>query len=286
MIKSLLREPLLHFILIGATLFAVDGIWGQFAEPEERQIVVTQERVRHLKATWEKQWRRPPTEEELGNLIDEFVREEILYREGVGMGLDKEDTVIRRRMAQKVRFLIEDMTVQGDPGEEALKNYFEQNSPLFLEPERVSFTHLYFSIEKRRENADTDARRLLAELEKVGAEDVDKRSDPFIYPNEYSQVTHGMIAPQLGEKFADAVFGLPPGKWQGPIHSGFGVHLVWVSERSEAQQPDFSEVSAEVRAAFMEERRRRINEEAIRAMAEKYKVVFEGEGRRGGAESS
>jgi hypothetical protein len=275
MFRTALKEPLVHFLVVGALLFGVYDLGGGPPERDDRRIVVTQERIRQLASTWAKQWQRPPTEEELGALIEQFAREEVLYREALAMGLDKDDTIIRRRMAQKVEFLVQDLAAQRQPEPAELEAFFEENPDLFREPARRSFTHVYFSTDRRGSAALDDARRLRDRLNAEGATEAAEQGDPFLLRHTYSMVTRQDVAGEFGTSFADAVFDLEPGAWQGPVRSGYGAHVVRLSERVDAVLPAFAAVRDAVQQAYVDEERRRTNEEVMRRMTERYEVVIE-----------
>ena len=170
--KRWLREPLLHFVLIGLALFVGYGALNPEAERRENssRIEITRDDVRQLEVAWMAQWRRHPTAEEMRALIDGKVREEILYREALALGLDKDDTIVKRRLAQKMAFLAEDVSTVRDPGREELRAWFEKNRERFALPGLVSFRHLYFSPDSRGERAREMAAR---ELERVAGRPAD-----------------------------------------------------------------------------------------------------------------
>ena len=157
--KRFLREPLTHFLLLGAVLFGVYSLTpsGSMATAPSKEIRLSQDEIAQLIQLYESQWRRPPTPQELGRMVDNKVEQEILYREALAMGLDKDDEIVKRRMAQKMQFLAEDVAAAREPTTAELRSWFEENSAKFAQPPRLSFRHLYFSPDRRGARARGDA---------------------------------------------------------------------------------------------------------------------------------
>jgi peptidyl-prolyl cis-trans isomerase C len=273
MLRKILNEPLFQFLLAGAALFALSSFVGDRPGSDDKRIVVSPERIEQLKAVWQKQWQRPPSEQELKGLIDQYAREEVLYREGLAMGLDRDDTVIRRRVAQKVEFLVQDLAAAQSPADGALKKYFRNHPEQFRTPAQVSFTQVYFNSDRRGPRAEADARELLQRINSGGSDVAATSGDRFLLNDRYTEVTQEQVARDFGREFAQAVFVLPTGGWRGPLRSGYGVHLVRVTDRMEASLPAFEQVRDRVRAAYLDELRRRQNEAIIRKMTERYQIV-------------
>ena len=228
------REPLVHFLLIGFALFgAYDWLhWGEWTSVS-RQVVLTLDDLRQLNISFESQWHRLPTPDEFSRMVEDKVQEEILYREGLAMGLDKDDAIVRRRMAQKVQFLAEDAAAAHQPTTSELKAWYQKNSDKFAVPSRVSFRHLYFSPDRRGQRAHDDAVNALTQ---ISGQPEDSRlaaflADPFMFQDYYADRAPEQLAKEFGPEFAQAVSHLKSGSWQGPIESGYGWHLVFVTAR-------------------------------------------------------
>ena len=275
--RSLLREPLLHFVVIGALLFAAYFAMNRGAggAPPSRQIQLTLDDLAQLELTFESQWRRPPTPEELGRLVESRIQEEVLYREALAMGLDKDDTIVKRRMAQKMQFLAEDVAAAQEPTSEELRRWYEQNGDRFALPSRVSFRHLYFSPDRRGARAKDDAAQTLAKLagQPADAPLAASLADPFMFQDYYAERTPEQLAKEFGPSFAQTVVKLAPGVWQGPIESGYGWHLVFVGSVVPGRVPDFEEVEPDVKTAWLGEQKERARQEAYDAMRAKYTVL-------------
>ena len=180
---------------------------------------------------FESQWRRPPTRDEFNAMIEERIKGDILYREALSLGLDKNDTIVKRRMAQKMQFLYEDMAAAREPTTDELKTWFANNTSMFAMPARLSFRHLYFSHDMRGDSAKKDAIEALAKItgQPDNSEFADSLADPFMFQNNYGDITGQTIARDFGPEFAQAVMQLKPGSWRGPVKSGYGWHLVFVN---------------------------------------------------------
>ncbi|MEJ2322437.1 MAG: peptidylprolyl isomerase [Gammaproteobacteria bacterium] len=266
------REPLLHFLLIGAALFILFDLTREESGDPANRILVSESQVEQLAAQFKRTWLRPPTEQELSGLIESYVRDEIYYREALAMGLDRNDPQVRQRMRLKLEFLLEDLTAQQPPADEMLEAYLQQNPEKFRIAPRLSFRQVFLSFD-RGQALEADAEKLLAELQ-AGAM-AETLGDPTMLPNEQTAATERMIARSFGEKFAQAVMALEPGAWQGPLFSGFGAHLVRVTDHMEGRLPELAEIRSEVEQEYLAERRRELKELAYRKLREGYEVVIE-----------
>lgn len=262
------KSPLLHFAVLGSAAFVLHGLVLGPGRPDSTRIEVSSKDIQRMRAMWTAQWKRPPTEGELQGLIDASVRQEILYREALALGLDEGDTVIRRRLAQKVELLADDLASRTEPTREELSRYFEEHRDAYTLPARVSFSHIYFSVDRRGDRAEADAEEALKHPD-------DAQGDPFMLQRDYPSRTEREVGELFGTEFAKNLFELEPGEWHGPIASSYGVHLVLVRARTEARQPELSEVSHRVRADLMAERRREAKEALVTSLRERYEIVVD-----------
>jgi peptidyl-prolyl cis-trans isomerase C len=279
-LKRWLREPLLHFLVAGLALFAIYRALNPAALEQANlsRIELTNDDLRQLEVGWTAQWRRPPTSEEMRRLVDSKVREEILYREALALGLDQGDTIVKRRMAQKMEFLAEDMSDLREPNREELEGWFAKNPQRFTVTGRASFRHLYFSFDKRGERAREAAERALERLSSQLADSPEAATlaDPFMFQDYYGDRSPEQVANVFGAKFTRSLFQLEAGAWQGPIESGFGWHLVWVESMTLARVPAFEEVESEVKSEWVAEQRAEFKRRAFGAMKARYEVVLPG----------
>jgi hypothetical protein len=272
-----LREPLLHFLLIGAALFAVYHFLNQGETGAPREIVVTEPRVEALAENFAKTWMRPPSADELKGLIDDYVAEEVYYREAIAMGLDRDDTVIRRRLRQKMEFISEDVTSAVQPTDEELQAYLEQHAEKFVQPPRLTFQQVFFSAERRGETARRDAEKLLSELNAGrGPANPAEAGDPTLLPPAMESASPQDITNSFGSEFASAVESAPVGQWAGPVQSGYGVHLVRVDERDAGTMPTLAEIRPVVQREWESEQRRNVNDALLATLRAKYEVRVEG----------
>jgi parvulin-like peptidyl-prolyl isomerase len=273
-----LREPLVQFLLAGLLLFAgyrwLNPKSGQ-SDPSSR-IEITEDDLRQIRFAWLAQGREDLSAEQMRQLVDAKVREEIFYREALALGLDKDDTIVRRRMAQKMEFLFEDVAALRDPTSDELHAWFGKNAERFTLPARATFRHLYFSPDRRGQRTHTDAETALAKLAGKPADfpGAAKLADPFMLQDYYGDRQLDEIARTFGPGFARAVFDLAPGTWSGPIESGYGWHLVWVDAITPARVPAFESVETDVRKGWLEDQRAELRQRAFDAMRARYEVVM------------
>ena len=273
-----LREPLLHFLLLGVALFGVYGYMhrGRGGFESSRQITLSLDELQQMDTYFVSQWHRQPTPAEFQAMVEDKVREEVLYREALAMGLDKDDTIVKRRMAQKMQFLAEDVAAAHEPSTAELKAWFEKNRNQFALPSRYSFRHLYFSPDKRGKNAQQDAAKALTKISGQPEDSAVAASlaDQFMFQDYYGDQATGAIAKEFGPQFAVAIEKLKPGSWQGPIESGYGWHLVFVGTVIPGRIPAFEEMEPDVKTAWLGEQKRQAWQKAYQEMRAKYAVLL------------
>lgn len=277
MTMKLLKEPLLHFLVLGAALYGV-YTWQNSGKGEKSPVVqvrIGDDDVRWLKETWARQWQREPTQEELRGLVTEYLKEELLAREARAMGLDENDTIVRRRLAQKLEFLIQDTSLLAEPTDEDLRRFYESNPERFSDAARVSFTHVFFNRD-RRADAAADAKAALEKLSHADAPaSAADMGDRLLIDAEFHDADEQAVSAQFGREFARTVFALKPGEWQGPIESGYGLHLVRVSQLKPSRQREFSDVRAQALEFWREQRQREDKEVYFNGLLKKYNVIID-----------
>jgi hypothetical protein len=275
---KLLREPLVHFLVIGAAIFVLFGLMGQRdVEEKERAITITSGEINWLTDAWKKRWNRPPTEKERKGLIDQYLREMILYREAVAMGLDKDDTVIRRRLAQKLEFLSQDLISPQPPTEGELQSYFEAHIDRYRAPDLITLTHIFIDPDLRGDRTLVDAEAIKKQLQALKEPPQDARSygDPFMLQSYYPERSEAELLKLFGSGFARSVFELATQQWHGPVLSGYGTHLVYVHDHQKAQPPVFSAVKEQVRQEWESDKREQLNEQFVASIVARYDVTIE-----------
>jgi peptidyl-prolyl cis-trans isomerase C len=269
-LRAAVREPLLHFVLIGALLFAVTALRQK--QSEHAEIRITAGEVAQLAAFWETQSQRKPSAEELRGLIEERIDEEVLAREAVRLGLDRNDVIVRRRLAQKMAFVSDDLAAVAEPPEHELRAYFDAHRATYTTPDLYALRHVYFNPD-RHTTLDIDAQRALQRLTR-GA-NADEVGDPFMLPRELADVSREDIVRDFGSSFADAVTGSTPGSWSGPVRSPFGVHLVKLESHIPSSAARFEDVRDSVRDAYLGQKQREANAALRTRLRQQYKIVVE-----------
>ena len=268
-VRRILREPLLHFLLLGLALFAY---YGRVAPDDDgkRRIVVTQAEVDLLSTQFQGTWNRPPSPVELNGLVDSYVRDEILYRAGVALGLDRDDAVIKRRVRQKLDVLFEESVAQRPATDADLQAYLDAHPATFHKPAVVSFDQVYFGSDAAAPQRLERARAALAR----GA-DPATLGQATLLPARQDALPLDLIARDFGEEFAGQLAKAPVGEWSGPVTSGFGTHLVRVSAIEPAQSPALADVREAVAREWENERRQQAHAAALAKLREQYRVEIQ-----------
>lgn len=274
-VRRWLREPLLHFLLAGAAIFvAYRTLNPQSAErAAPNRIVITQDDLRQMGLAWKAQGRPPLTAPQWASAIEAKVREEILFREALALGLDKNDAIVKRRLAQKMDFLAQDVAAAREPTQDELRQWRQAHPERFTLPPRVSFRHIYFALDRPGTPAQEAAQAALRTLSANPAR-APKLGDPFMYQDEYAERTPDQMAKDFGPGFARALFVLQPGGWRGPVESGYGWHLIDVRSLTPARVPDFEEIAPEVKADWIAEQGQIARARAYEAMRARYEIVL------------
>jgi hypothetical protein len=255
--KKLLKDPLLHFLLIGAALFLVFGFFKDPAGNEENRIVITSGDIEAMQANFSRTWQRPSTDGELQGLIEDKVRDEIAYREAAAMGL-------------------EDIAGLSSPSDDELAAYLEEHKDSFRQEPQVSFKQVYLNSDKRGAGVDEAARAMLAELAAAGpGADLESFGDPNMLPAEFPLYYVSDVEKIFGASFAKGILEVEPGNWAGPVMSSYGLHLVFVRERIEGRDPELAEVRVEVEREWAAKRRREFKEQTYKKLRERYTVIIE-----------
>jgi peptidyl-prolyl cis-trans isomerase C len=238
-LRASLKEPLVHFLLAGFFLFAFFALRGEAIDPESRTITITEKQVERLAANWTQTWQRPPTQAEIDGLIRDYVKEEVYYREGLRLGLDQDDLIIRRRIRSKMEFLANSELENETPDDATLQTLLDRNPQRYAPDARTSFDQIYITAQDEAA-ARARARQMLTALAK-GA-DWEKLGDAISLPRSPSGADRARITGDFGEEFANALAGLKSGQWSGPIPSGFGLHLVRVRSVETSGKPRLADV--------------------------------------------
>jgi hypothetical protein len=278
-IKRTMREPLVHFLLIGAGLFLLFRFTNGPTGDQQNRIVITPGQVEQMEARFTRTWMRQPTKQEMAGLIESHVRDEVYYREAMAMGLDRDDRTIRQRMRMKLEFLLEDLSAVADPGDDVLTAYLQKHQGKFQVETQVSFRQVYLNPDKHQD-MESDAKNMLARLKRGAAPE--SVGDSTLLQNQYRLATQSDIEGQFGEPFARQLVALAPGAWTGPIYSGLGGHLVKVTERVGGRLPELAEIRSQVEREYLAQRRQELKDMAYRKLRENYEVVIQSPSPAGG----
>jgi hypothetical protein len=278
--RNILREPTLHFLLIGLFLFL---LYGRVAteSADSRTIEVSAARIEILSKQFNAVWNRPPNDSELKGIIDAYVRDEVLYREGVALGLDGDDPVIKRRVRQKMEVMSEEAGAQLTPTDAELSSYLANNPDKFRRPPLLSFEQVYFSGDTTVADMERQSKAALDGLKR--GEPAGGFGQPTMLPGALNDKPLDLVARDFGEDFAAQLAELPTDVWQGPIRSGFGAHLVRIGKREPAALPPLADIRAAVLREWENERRERNRAESYRAMTKNYRIVIDGKTAEGAA---
>lgn len=271
-----LREPLVHFAALGGLIFVVYAWLGAPGEEPGSRIVVTVAQQQNLAQTFARTWQRPPTPAELDGLIEEYLRQELAYRQAQAMGLERDDIVVRRRMQQKIEMFAEDVVESREPTADELASYYAEHAEEYRSPALFTFRQIYFSTDVDPEAAAEAAGDLLARLtaDEPGV-DPASAGDRSMLPGELADAAQPAVAARFGAEFAAALDVLEPGRWQGPVRSSFGLHVVRVDARQDSRIPPLDEVRGAVTRDWFASRRLAALKAFYDDMTENYEIVIE-----------
>ena len=273
---KILREPLLHFLLLGALIFAAFSFLSRHKTDKPGEIVVTQGTLENIATGFTRTWQRPPTKEELQGLVRDYIREEAAYREAVVMGLDRDDTIVRRRLRQKLEFVSDDLATNVEPSDADLGAFLKAHPGLFKAEPVFTFLQVYLNPQLHGANLQRDEFGILAELRSGSSNaSISSLGDPFLLAQSFDKVSLAEVKQTFGEQFASGLSILPMGQWQGPINSGYGAHLVLLSQRREGHIPTLAEVRDQVRREWLNAKRTEAIEKFYEALLRHYTVKVE-----------
>jgi hypothetical protein len=266
----ILKEPLLHFCVVGALLFVAYDLVAPAAVHADR-IVVTSGQVEALQARFTRTWQRPPAAQELESLIDQQVLDEVYYREALALGIDENDAMIRRRLRQKMTFLVEDTLSLMTPTEKDLRDFYAAHPDEFRLDPSYSFTQVYVSPDR----AETELAQRVAALDEALSAGRGMEGDQTLLPHEFDRVSAFEVDRSFGAGFSARLDRIEPGAWSGPLRSGLGLHFVYLRDREPGGVEPFEQVRAQVERQWAYRKRQQATEELNRRLLAKYEVVVE-----------
>jgi hypothetical protein len=266
------REPLVHFLLIGAVLFLIFAIRQDESSTTPNSIRVEAGQVEQFIARFKRTWLRPPTDSELAGLIEGYIRDEVYYREALAMGLDRNDAVVRQRMRMKLEFMLEDLAAEQTASDESLNAYMQRHPDKFRQETHLSFNHVYLNPDNHQELAG-DLQDVLARLQNGAPPETE--GDRLLVSPAYEAVSQSEIERIFGKSFAQQLVELEPGGWSGPFYSGYGAHLVKVSSKQDGRFLTLEEIRAEVEREYLVERRQELKDATYQRLREGYEIVID-----------
>lgn len=271
--KKILKEPFLHFILLGVAMFLLYGMVNKNTD-SKNTIIINDFDVSSIISKWEMQWKRPPTEKELQSLINLNIKQEVFYQEALKMNLDHNDEIIKRRLAQKMQFLSNDIAAMMEPTDEILQEYFQKNSEKYLTPTSYSLYQITFSPDKR-DNNFKDAEETLKQFPNASFEEMNGKGDNLPFSYFFTDINADELGLQLGSKFPEALQNLETNKWLGPIPSGFGYHLVYITNKTEPQLPPFESIKKAVLRDYEYDNQQEVDEAIFQELKKKYDIEID-----------
>jgi hypothetical protein len=270
-----IREPLLHFLLLGALIFVAYGVLTRHRTDKPGEVVVTKASIDNLVTGFTRTWQRPPTDDELHGLVRDYIREEVAYREALALGLDRDDMIVRRRLRQKLEFVSDDLSTRTQPTTADLQAFMDAHKEKFESESLFSFQQIYFNPQLHERDLDRVVSRALSNLQRSSAKGREASGDSFLLQPSYDNIPLSDVKKTFGEPFASAVAALPAHSWQGPIRSGYGTHLVYVAEHMEGRLPTLPEVRDQVRREYFAAKRREATDKLYASLLSRYKIKIE-----------
>jgi PPIC-type PPIASE domain len=271
MLARIIRDPLFHFLLLGAAIFAIYGLAKRHNTDKPGEMVVTQGTIENLVTGFTRTWQRPPTEEELRGLVRDYIREEATYREALAMGLDRDDMIVRRRLRQKLEFLSDDLASRTEPSDNDLQAFVKTHPELFQKEVSFSFRQIYLNPQIHGANLRRDESYLLNLLQKAQP-GLTALGDPFLLAQSFQNISLAGVKKTFGEQFASGLSALPIGQWRGPASSSYGAHFIFLSQRSEGYLPPLADVRDQVRREWLNAKRIEATDRFYEALLRHYTV--------------
>lgn len=271
--KRLFKEPLFHFILIGAAFFLLYS-WVGETDNGKSQIRIDESDLEEIVSKFEMQWKRMPNEEELISIVEKRIEQEVFYQEALKMNLDHNDEIIKRRLSQKMQFLSNDISGLVEPTDDQLQEYYRDHEDKYLSEAYYTLYQVYFSPDSR-DNWRADAETAVQLMNRVSIEEALKMGDPISLPQTFNETSAFHISRQMGDAFLTEISQLETGKWIGPVNSGYGVHVVFISAKQNAEPAPFESVREKVSDDYSFEKQAEVKSAIFREFEKKYQIEFD-----------
>ena len=277
MSKKILQEPLVHFFLASVLIFLLYSLIGPDTRPDD-QIAIDKTVIERLKASWQLRAEREPTPDELDGLLEDYLFEELFYREARSLGLEQGDPIVRRRLVQKMTLLAESAAQQVPPTEAELMEWYEAHPDLYRTEPRLGFRHIYFSQDRRNNSAEKDSATLLSRLGGLDeASGQPALGDASMLPHEFTDISRSQLGRLFGEDFAATLFTVQTGSWQGPVRSGYGYHLVYLFNVQDAEPIPFSESKTRALQDWQRNRNEQVKQDLLEELKSRYGISYSAE---------
>lgn len=272
----LLREPLLHFLVIGAGLFFLFSQINNTQVETDHRIIITQANLDRLATLWLKRMGRPPSAQEREQQLEHYIREQVLYREAMTMGLDQDDVIVSRRLAQKMEYLFNDLSFIPEPSETELVTFLSEHASQFTLPATITFSQIFLDPRERNQEINKDAEQLLEQLKETKTiVDTINLGDRSLLPYKFTEERQNEINSMFGAAFTNQVFSLPISSWQGPVASEYGLHLIYITARTENRLPSLAEIRDRVASEWRSTKQHEANEIFYQSLYQRYEIILD-----------
>jgi hypothetical protein len=272
----LLREPLLHFLVIGVGLFFLFSQINNTQVETDHRIIITQANLDRLATLWLKRMGRPPSAQEREQQLEHYIREQVLYREAMTMGLDQDDVIVSRRLAQKMEYLFNDLSFIPEPSETELVTFLSEHASQFTLPATITFSQIFLDPRERNQEINKDAEQLLEQLKETKTiVDTINLGDRSLLPYKFTEERQNEINSMFGAAFTNQVFSLPISSWQGPVASEYGLHLIYITARTENRLPSLAEIRERVASEWRSTKQHEANEIFYQSLFQRYEIILD-----------
>ena len=271
--RNIFKEPLFHFLLLGALIFALYGIVNRQTD-DESTILIDDFDMNNIIASWEMQWKRLPTDEELKNLVQQNIKQEIFYQEALKMNLDHNDEIIKRRLSQKMQFLSNDLASMNEPSDEDIQKYYDLHFTAYLSPYKFSFYQIVFN-QDNRNDPQGDAEAFMSQINNLSIEEVKTKGDALPFPFFFENIDADELNRQLGNDFSKSLEKIKKGSWTGPIQSRFGYHLIYLTDKTGPQIPEIESIKDDLLRDMEYDNQKQLNDLIFTELKKNYSIEFD-----------
>ena len=275
--RQWLKDPFFHFLLIGLGIFLLYGLIDQEEQGDGyKRIEITTSDADRLVLQWEKRWNRPPTEKEFEGLMKKYIRQEVLYREALAMGLDKDDTVVKQRMAQKLEFISSDIMTIDTPEDTVLQAYLDTHAQKYRIPGSITFRHIFFKLDKDNQLAVSNKINMLMKSlnQENNSVDIEELGDRFLHGKAFKEESEFEVDRLFGKTFREKLFSQEIHKWVGPIQSSFGLHLIYIDDKVNSIKALLEDARETVLRDWSYDERKKHNDALMDTLLKKYEIVI------------